>query len=277
MPETLQERTNWVVSAYSAQQLANQIDLESKKLSQAVLLSIDSQSLARRKTIVAINRRLDSYKKRLLILIYRAYKKDFRGKFKSYQDLFRNLVASGNFGKLELQGVSTQIVKSAIESSFLDVKEGLDNGITDLKTELRRTQQTVITETQILKDIGETALTNNTIQNTTNALKNRFGDQKYITIKGRNYDVGKYVELVARTKTRELQTQTARQMALDNGIELVRVSSHTGASDICKPYEGLVLAVRPTGAHPTLSTSNSPPYHPNCRHVIYPYVTEAVA
>jgi hypothetical protein len=53
------------------------------------------------------------------------------------------------------------------------------------------------------------------------------------------------------------------------GTDLVQVSSHNTTTKICMPYEGKVYSISGKDKRfPPLM--NTPPYHPNCLHLIFP-------
>lgn len=98
--------------------------------------------------------------------------------------------------------------------------------------------------------------------------------EKPLVINGRSYDPRKYAEMVARTMTVEAQTAGTVNRMLDTGHDLVMVSAH-GAEDGCSFYEGKVFSISGTSdTYPGLDAlpNGGPPFHPNCRHTVVPYV-----
>jgi hypothetical protein len=89
--------------------------------------------------------------------------------------------------------------------------------------------------------------------------------------KARNYQLGKYAEMVIRTTSREAQSAATAQTMLKTGMDLVTISEHkdTDGPDVCNVYEGNTYSL--TGSsdeYPVLD--QWPPFHPNCRHVMTP-------
>ena len=99
-------------------------------------------------------------------------------------------------------------------------------------------------------------------------LVNSSGEFSFITINGRNYQLDKYVELVARTTTREAATQGMKNRLLDNGLDLVIVDGAEVSCDICGPYLGNTYSL--TGETEGYEISPTLPLHPNCRCVLTP-------
>lgn len=86
---------------------------------------------------------------------------------------------------------------------------------------------------------------------------------------GRRWTLESYTAMVARTTTREaMSSSTAARMA-EHGIDLVTISQHSHAADLCTPYEGRTFSL--SGGDPTYpELDRRPPFHPNCRHVMAP-------
>lgn len=109
-------------------------------------------------------------------------------------------------------------------------------------------------------------------------LVQEFGDGP-IRIGGRRFSADSYAELVARTKTREAASAGTIRRMVEVGNDLVVVSAH-GATDACGFYEGKVFSISGTSEkYPSVREmpSGGPPFHPNCRHVLLPFVEEAAS
>lgn len=94
--------------------------------------------------------------------------------------------------------------------------------------------------------------------------------------RGRNIDLSSYAEVVARSTTREA-TNTATLNQLQNyGYDLVKMSSHSPTCSICAIYQGRVYSISGKSSdYPPLDTAYSGDYaniHPNCAHVLKPYI-----
>lgn len=99
---------------------------------------------------------------------------------------------------------------------------------------------------------------------------------KPIRIAGRNYDVGKYAELVARTKTAEAATAGTVNRLAESGLDLIMVSAH-GATDGCGEFEGMIFSISgESDKYPSMANmpNGGPPFHPNCKHRTMPFVEE---
>lgn len=86
---------------------------------------------------------------------------------------------------------------------------------------------------------------------------------------GRRWSLERYTEMVARTTTREATSRGAVNRLEEHGLDLVEISSHPHAADVCTPYDGETFSR--SGDHPTYPRLEElPPFHPNCRHVLTP-------
>lgn len=109
----------------------------------------------------------------------------------------------------------------------------------------------------------------------------RIARGEMITAGARRFNVRDYANLVARTQTREAHKVGTVARLQQNSIDHVRVSVHVQGADgpdECTPFAGRVfyvgpLAVDPLG-FPSLKRlpNGGPPFHPNCKHVLEPYV-----
>ncbi len=136
---------------------------------------------------------------------------------------------------------------------------------------VRATQQKALADEQLSKAVARGLIEGETRKGVSNnmydMLKSRLGKDQVLTINGRNYDPRKYADLVARTRTREAASHGTINTALEFGMDLVRVSTHAGACEICVPFEGNIYSISGSSEeYPKLE--EYPPYHPNCRHVL---------
>jgi hypothetical protein len=108
-----------------------------------------------------------------------------------------------------------------------------------------------------------------------NYLRALIEDDEFIEINGRMYRMQKYAELVARTTMRESQTAATLDLCNQYENDLVVVSDHGCDCDICEPYEGNTYSISGRSLnYPMLE--DSPPFHPNCKHVLNATSEEAI-
>jgi hypothetical protein len=102
----------------------------------------------------------------------------------------------------------------------------------------------------------------------------REGRLVFLDRRGRVWDLDRYSEMVARTTTREAMTQGTINRLREHGIQLAQVSAHH-AADFCIYYENVIVSIgpEPHPVYPPISAiGGGPPFHPNCVHVLTPFV-----
>lgn len=95
------------------------------------------------------------------------------------------------------------------------------------------------------------------------------GGIRYVNIGGRNLQLSKYAEMVARTTPREAASQAMVSKILRSGRDLVTVTTHNNSCPICSPYDGQTYSLTGDTAEYKV-IDRLPPFHPNCRHSIGP-------
>lgn len=100
-------------------------------------------------------------------------------------------------------------------------------------------------------------------------------DGQFIQAGRYRYKPSYYSEMVARTKFHEAQSVAGLTTAANYGTDLVQISSHNTSTAICIPFEGNVYSIN--GNNPKFPPlSDTPPYHPNCLHLLYPVFESAI-
>lgn len=96
---------------------------------------------------------------------------------------------------------------------------------------------------------------------------------------GREWAMGDYAEMAARTTTREASWQGTANRMLEVGLDLVEISEHAESCELCAPWQGQVVSMTgETEGYPTLAEAEAEGFgHPNCVHDILPYLPEEAA
>lgn len=91
---------------------------------------------------------------------------------------------------------------------------------------------------------------------------------------GRQWNLNTYAEMVARTSTMEAHIEGTKNRLLERGHDLVKVSTHMDACDLCEPWQGEVLSLTGnTEGYYTLDEARDEGlFHPNCKHAFGLYV-----
>lgn len=101
------------------------------------------------------------------------------------------------------------------------------------------------------------------------------GDEQYVRISGRNYNMKHYSKMVARTRLRKVQSQATRNSCNQFGHDLVEISDHGSDTEVCIPFQGNTYSLTgETKGYETLP--EEPPFHPNCQHNMFPTSAEEI-
>jgi hypothetical protein len=91
----------------------------------------------------------------------------------------------------------------------------------------------------------------------------------FVDRRGARWQLDTYTEMVARTTTREAMSAGTQNRMAELGEDLVTISSHAGACEICLPFDGNTYSI--SGRTPGYDVLPEwPPFHPNCLHVATP-------
>ena len=95
---------------------------------------------------------------------------------------------------------------------------------------------------------------------------------------GKSWNLSTYAEMLIRTKAVEARNAGVANRMVENGYDLVQVSSH-GATDVCGDWEGAILSVSgQTEGYPTVDEAQADGlFHPNCEHAINAIVPDLAA
>lgn len=93
------------------------------------------------------------------------------------------------------------------------------------------------------------------------------GGVRLVPINDRNYRLEKYVEMVARTTSREAASEGMANRLLSNGLDLIEIAGTN--DDVCAEYFGQDWSLN--GQTPGYDIIDQlPPFHPNCTCVVTP-------
>ena len=153
------------------------------------------------------------------------------------------------------------------------VAENLTQNIDKLKVVVGRRTQDFWREAQLI-ETGEKWATGASWKTMKNKLVQRIKDAGYLDFvdrSGRKWDLDSYASMVARTVTKQAAAAATVDACGRHDHDLVQVSSHGTDCPICKPLEGQIFSL--SGNDPRYPRWNYQiPAHPNCKHVIAPYV-----
>ncbi len=174
--------------------------------------------------------------------------------------------------------ISARVVDKIMQDMVADMHNAIDGGINQVETLFRRTQQTALKEQEIDRHLAQGLVQGGDIPHITDAIADdiseKIGDGKLLEVNGKMYDPESYAELVARTRTREAQSQAAKDTIQSYGEDLIMFSSHGSDTQVCLDNGGESEEVFSlSGDTPGYEIAGDlPPWHPNCQHVVIPVV-----
>ena len=91
---------------------------------------------------------------------------------------------------------------------------------------------------------------------------------------GRMWNMRTYTEMVARTTTMQAHLEGTANRLVEQGHDLVKVSTHREACELCQPWQGKILSITgKTKGYPTLEEAKAAKlFHVNCRHAYGLYI-----
>lgn len=172
----------------------------------------------------------------------------------------------------------SKTVASLIEDTARVWYGAVDSADTKIQRLFRSTQQDLIREREINFTLTAEEIAGGAIQKMrsqlTKDLTASAEEGKFLTINGREYQISKYADLVARTRTREAQSIGTIRTVQEFGVDLVKWKSSADACEICEKYDAEIFSISGKNTeHEPLS--DMPPLHPHCTCSITPYVEAA--
>lgn len=102
------------------------------------------------------------------------------------------------------------------------------------------------------------------------------GITTFVDKAGRNWDLGSYAEMCARTVSSHAALQGHIDRQLEVGEDLVKVSTIGTTCPICQRWQGVVLSI--SGNHPKYHSLDQAKatglFHPNCKHTLGMFIPE---
>lgn len=165
--------------------------------------------------------------------------------------------AAVGFGAIHQQ--AAQVLAESSYNRFSDMGSYIGRRVDDIYRNLA------------LENVRGSVVGYRTWQQTAKRYREQLADQGvtgFKDVKWRQWNMRNYAEMVARTTTMEAHLQGTANRLLENGHDLVKVSTHVGACKKCIPWQGSVLSLTSrTPGYPTLQEAKDAGlFHPNCRH-----------
>lgn len=181
-------------------------------------------------------------------------------------------------------GTDGRIADEFRKPIYLDsLQEILDDTYIDLKAATRTAQRSAITTidttiSRVKDEIAKGTISGNSRKvmqaNVAKAFREG-GMTSFITSDGKELPLDFYSMTVTRTKIRDAGVKGAATRYEDNNQDLVQVVGNGDSCEVCAMHRDMVYSLRgETEGYPVAGEGDFmlPPFHPNCRCTVQPYV-----
>ncbi len=263
----MQKRNKILIDYYRAAQRSVKAELtQAVDLTDFKRYKIDKAITNINKTIRGLNAKAVDWSK---VAIDEAYKGGLRGTRTELARLMDGV-------KLDFDApIHRGAVKVLADETALDLVAAGESMKKTTNTWLLKTQQRLIEDKEISRMIAKGVIEGEARRTVSDSIfkefQKRLKDGQLIEIKGRHYRPDYYAELVARTRSIEAANEAAINMSVKYENDLMQISSHGDACEICQEFQGRVYSI--SGTHPdfpALTDDVEPPVHPHCRHIMVP-------
>jgi hypothetical protein len=170
---------------------------------------------------------------------------------------------SAAFGAIHQQ--AAQVLADNAFQRFEDVVQVIGRQVNDIYRELA------------LENVRGTVVGYDTWKQTARRFREQLAERGVTGFKdrsGKMWNMRTYTEMVARTTTMQAHLEGTANRLVEQGHDLVKVSTHRGACPLCLPWQGKILSITgKTEGYPTLEeTKAAGLFHPNCRHAYGLYI-----
>ena len=167
------------------------------------------------------------------------------------------------FGAIHQQ--AAQVLAENAYQRFEDVVQVIGRQVNDIYRELA------------LENVRGTVVGYDTWKQTARRFREQLAERGVTGFKdrsGRMWNMRTYTEMVARTTTMEAHLQGTANRLVEQGHDLIKISTHRGACPLCEPWQGKILSITgKTEGYPTLEEAKAAGlFHPNCRHAYGLYI-----
>jgi SPP1 gp7 family putative phage head morphogenesis protein len=89
---------------------------------------------------------------------------------------------------------------------------------------------------------------------------------------GKRWKIDTYAQMLVRTHMNKSNNRGTINRLIENGVDLIEMSSHENPSDMCAPLQGKIYSI--SGDNKKYPKAPDLPIHPNCRHSFLPYIEQ---
>jgi len=224
----------------------------------------------------AMQRALNSWLKRE---IPKQYQEQFEALAKSVAESEKIVIdIAAIFRSYETQQATATLLNRMRLEAVKELAQAIHNGSLEIERLFRLTKQRIIDEYSLnsalwqayesgdLRNFASVLATENpTFAKLYNTI---VANEGFIEVDGRHFKPEYYVEMVARTRFHEAQSQATLDLCNVVGTDLVIISNHNTETELCQEHEGKIYSISgESDKYPLLE--DYPPFHPNCLHTMY--------
>ncbi len=177
-------------------------------------------------------------------------------------------VRSG-FNRIHKEAIAAMV--SDTQTAFLDTMTGINKQATQLLGKGARDMITL----RMAGDVVAGKALKDTKANIVGILKDQ-GLAALVDKGGHKWGLDRYAEMLIRTKSVEARNRGLANRMVENGYDLVQVTTHNSKHEECRVWEGRILSLTgKTPGYPTVASAEQQGlFHPNCKHAINVVVPE---
>lgn len=179
------------------------------------------------------------------------------------------LTKDGKVRKEFQSPVHLEAVQNIVEDTMMDLNTAIRTAQKSSKTSINSALDAV------KKDIANGLIVGDPRKVIQARVAKSFADNgltSFVTSDDKRLPLDFYSQTIVRTKTRTANTQGAVNRYLENDVRLVKIDEHQPTCLVCASYGGKVFC--PDGSDKRFPKGPLPPYHPNCRHTVAPFLTD---
>lgn len=207
---------------------------------------------------------------------------------KEYQNALDELYAYFQKNNLQMKAptVFAQVHKDAVYAIAKEMQYHIGQGLSQVGRQVERylgdARDDALRQAG-LRATGQKIASGSTVRDMQKNLIKRLQNEGFMTVQygsGKGaYQVGidSYAAMVARSTTREAGNIARENQLVENGYDLVKMTSHYPTCEVCAMYQGRVYSIsgkdkRFPALYETAFKSGYRNVHPNCRHSIHAWI-----
>lgn len=237
---------------------------------------------------------LESLDKPTQDYIFNSTAKEWKSGIKEVDKAFDGLDIQANFRVIDPKAVDfiVQSLKDIQDSSISEVRQVLSNSFSSIQNSVnlitknyKNANISKITN-QLTEDIAKGQILGKSRKKISqdiayNLAKNGITGLTYTTEAGqlRNLSLNAYVDSLTRSTLINSRASAVVSRALENGHDLLKISSHANPSPMCARWQGQIVSITGQGDYPSLSEalfkgdySKGGIHHRYCRHSLTFYI-----